>query len=103
MIKILEIIELRSVKKNKQNILDFIDKLHSDQISDRKIVVKIYSHSSIETDYSIHLCYEKESDENLGTELGYKLTEDLKEFGLVNHNIWIDKIAGGKKWKVKVF
>lgn len=96
MIKILEIIELRAVKKNKQDILGIIEKLHGDQITDRKIAIKIYSHSSIETDYSIHLYYEKETDENLGTELGYKLTTDLKEFGLVNHNIWIDKITGGK-------
>ena len=99
MIKILEIIEVRSVKKNKHNIVDFIDKLLSDQITDRNFAIKIYSHSTIETDYSIHLYYEKESAENLGTKLGYKLTEDLKEFGLVNHNVWIDKITGEKNEK----
>jgi hypothetical protein len=99
MIKILEIIEVRSVKKNKHNILDFIDKLLSDQITDRNVAIKIYSHSTSETDYSIHLYYEKDSDENLGAKLGYTLTEDLKEFGLVSHNIWIDKITGEKNEK----
>ena len=99
MIKILEIIEVRSVKKNKHNIVDFIDKLFGDQITDRSVAIKIYSHSTIETDYSIHLYYEKGSGENLGAKLGYKLTEDLKEFGLVNHNIWIDKFSGEKNEK----
>ena len=99
MIKILEIIEVRSVKKGKQNILDFIDELLNGQIIDKKIAIKIYSHSTIETDYSIHLYYEKGSGENLGAKLGYKLTEDLKEFGLVNHNIWIDKFSGEKNEK----
>ena len=97
MIKVLEKIELRSVKKNKHYISDLIENLHCNQNTDRKIAIKIYSHSSIETDQSIHLYYEKESDENLGTKLGYKLTGDLKEFGLVNHNIWIDKTSGGNK------
>jgi hypothetical protein len=91
MVNMLEVIELRSVKKDKPQILELIDKLSGDDIKKTDMTIKIFTHSIIETDYSIHLYYKTSSHENFGSELGYELTSYLKDYGLVSHNIWIDR------------
>ena len=88
---ILEIIELRSVKKNKAQVLDLIEKLLTGEINKIDTNIKIYTHNTIETDYSIHIYYKTNGNETFESKLGYELTSYLKDYGLVSHNIWIDR------------
>jgi hypothetical protein len=44
----------------------------------------------IDTDFSIHLFHDSKKVEKSGSPLGLRLASALKEFGLVNHSIWIE-------------
>jgi len=91
MANILEILELRSVKKSKPQVLKIIDNMFAANMKKDDYKIKIYSHSTIETDYSIHIHYQSNENSYCGCKLGYKLKNVLKEFGLINHSIWIDR------------
>ena len=90
--KWLEIIELRSVGSNRkllesqlQNLVDRVNK------ASKHKTIKIYNHTTVETDFSIHLHHDtKEVDKN-GSPLGLQLISTLKEYGLTNHSVWVKK------------
>jgi len=44
----------------------------------------------IDTDFSIHLCHDSKKVEDGGSRLGMRLVAALKEFGLVNHSVWLE-------------
>ena len=89
--KWMEIIELRSVGSNRkllesqlQNLVDRVNK------ASKHKTIKIYSHTTVETDFSIHLFHDSKKLENSGSQLGLRLASTLKEFGLVNHSVWFE-------------
>jgi hypothetical protein len=94
MIKILERIDLRSARDDKKKLLLQLEELVnfvSEKTKSDKI--KIYTHYNIGTDYSIHLHRTISHEEHLESELGVRLASSLKEFGLVNHSVWIETIG----------
>ena len=93
-----EIITLRSPSRiNGQ----FIDKLlkgvgESDSPTDMPkhlIEIKIYHHSVVETDLSIHIFWESEPGSQDKSPLGLRLFFALKPFGLLNHSVWVETAA----------
>lgn len=58
--------------------------------------IKIYRHATVDSDLSIHLYWESDEVEKHGSTLGLHLVSSLKEFGRINHSIWI-KDGGGEK------
>jgi hypothetical protein len=89
--KWLEIIELRSVGSNRELLESQLQKLSNE--ADREIkgqAIMIYSRVMIDTDFSIHLFHDSKKVESSGSPLGLRLASALKEFGLVNHSIWIE-------------
>jgi hypothetical protein len=89
--KWLEIIELRSAGSNQallesqlQSLINKVDK------ETKKQAIKAYSRVMIDTDFRIHLFHDSKKIENSGSPLGLHLASALKEFGLVNHSIWIE-------------
>ena len=87
----LEIIELRSVNKNREllksqlpNLINEVDK------EAKKQAIKVYSRVIVDTDFRIHLFHNSNKIDNSGSPLGLRLASALKEFGLVNHSIWIE-------------
>ena len=87
--KYLEIIELRSVTKNKGILISQIEQILYDLRREFKEKdVHSYSRIQIETDYSIHLFHEAETVTPCGSEIGLRLATILREYGLVNHSIW---------------
>ena len=89
--KWLEIIELRSAGGNNRLLESQIQKL-VDEVCKREEnnAVKAYYRLMIDTDFSIHLFHDSKKVEKSGSPLGLCLASALKEFGLVNHNIWIE-------------
>jgi hypothetical protein len=87
-----EIIETRSIgiahEMFKQDLIQSMTKV--DQEKDLK-KIKIYRHATVDTDLSIHLYWESEKAEKRGSTLGLHLSSYLKEFGRVNHSIWIEE------------
>jgi len=52
--------------------------------------IKSYSRVLIDSDFSIHLFHDSKNVEKIGSPLGLRIASSLKEFGLVNHTIWIE-------------
>jgi len=89
--KWLEIIELRSVG-DKRAVMELQLKSLIDEVKQetRQQAIKVYSHITVETDFSIHLYNDSKSTDISGSPLGQRLVSALKEFGLVNHSIWVE-------------
>jgi hypothetical protein len=88
--KWLEIIKLRSVKRDSELLKEFL--LPIDKFSQSGLVeMKTYYHAVLETDLSVHLHWESERPEQNGSPLGLRIAQALKEFGLIDRSIWIEK------------
>ena len=89
--KWLEIIELRTADSNREllesRLQEVIDEAKEEMEHQS---IKIYTHAVLNTDFSIHLFHESNMAEQFGSRLGVRLASALKEFGLVNHSIWIE-------------
>ncbi len=51
----------------------------------------IYRNAWIDTDVSVHLRWKSISPEQQGSDIGQRLAQSLKEFGLVNHSAWVEE------------
>ena len=87
----LEIIELRSAGGNSKLLESQMQKLVNDVYErTENNHVKAYCRLMIDTDFGIHLFHDSNKVEKSGSPLGLRLASALKEFGLVNHSIWIE-------------
>lgn len=90
--KWLEIIELRLVRRHLAEVETGLEKLISETgPGSGAKAVKVYHHISLDTDFCIHLFHDSGEVDKLGSVLGLLLASALKEFGLVNHNVWGEK------------
>jgi hypothetical protein len=88
--KWLEVIKLRSAGKDSGALNELL--LSVDKLSQRGLVgIKIYCHAALETDLSVHLLWESGWPERDGSSLGLRLAQAFKEFGLIDHSIWIEE------------
>ena len=88
--KWLEVIKLRSAGKGSgllEELLLSINKFSQTG----PVEMKIYRHAALELDLSVHLHWESERPERNGSDPGLRLAQALKEFGLVDHSIWIEE------------
>jgi hypothetical protein len=89
--KWLEIIELRSISSNHEMLESLLQSLIKDvEKETKKQPIKAYSQIMINTDFRIHLFHDSKKMENSGSPLGLSLASALKDFGLVNHSVWIE-------------
>ena len=89
--KWLEIIELRSVGRDREVLEPQLQTLMNKvEKETKKQAIKSYRRVMIDTDFSIHLVHDSKKVENSGSPLGLRLASALREFGLVNHSIWIE-------------
>ena len=90
--KWLEIIELRSVESNRKllepKLKKILDEFHR---AAGKPIIKVYNRFDLDSDLSIHLLHSSSNADNNGSQVGVQLVSALKEFGLTNHSIWIEK------------
>ena len=90
--KWMEIIELRSVSSHQKSVEEKLKSIIEEldkQI--KKQDLKLYSHISLENDYCIQLLYDSKNADINGSPLGMHLLSGLKEYGLVNHSVWIER------------
>jgi hypothetical protein len=86
----LEVIKLRSAGEGSRLLEEFLVPI--DRLSQYGLVgIKTYRHATLETDLSVHLFWESERPEQNGSNLGLHLAQALKEFGLIDHSIWIEE------------
>ena len=56
----------------------------------KRQAIMAYSRMLIDSDFSIHILHDSKEVEAGGSRLGLSLVDALKEFGLVNHSIWME-------------
>ena len=59
-----------------------------------KQTIKAYSRVMMDADFSIHLYHDSKEVDISGSPLGQRLASVLNEFGLVNHNVWVERHNG---------
>lgn len=92
--KWLEIIELRMGGSNSELVMAELAMLTDGLKQDNnQQAVKLYVHVNIKTDFSIHLVHKTEEVKNTGSDLALNIASNLKAFGLVNHNVWLETIT----------
>jgi hypothetical protein len=57
------------------------------------IEIKMYHHSVVETDLSIHIYWKSEPGNQDKSPLGLRLFSALKDLGLLNHSVWVETTA----------
>jgi hypothetical protein len=53
--------------------------------------IRIYHHSVVETDLSIHIYWKSEPGSQSKSPLGFRFSSALRNMGLVNHSVWVEK------------
>jgi hypothetical protein len=96
--KWVEIITLRSPGNINRELIDELLKGvdESDAVTDTSkhlVEIKIYRHTVVETDLSIHIYWESEKEGQCESPLGLRLCSALKPWGLLNHSVWIEAAA----------
>jgi len=96
--KWVEIITLRSPRKiNKQFLDELLKEVGaSDSPTDTPkhlIEIKIYHHSVVETDLSIHIYWKSEPGNQNKSPLGLRFSSALRNLGLLNHSVWVETAA----------
>jgi len=89
--KWIEIIELQSAESNCNVLRSQLQKLSVEMVKETgKRSLEVFSSVKIDSDFSIHLVHHSNEVEYCGSPLGLRLASALKEFGLVNHSIWVE-------------
>ena len=89
--KWIEVIQLRSVGSNRERLESKLERIIDEVDKKRKKqVIMAFSRVSLDTDFSIHILHDSKKVEKGGSRLGLSLVAVSKEFGLVNHSIWME-------------
>ncbi|MEJ2194014.1 MAG: hypothetical protein P8X73_04045 [Ignavibacteriaceae bacterium] len=92
----LEIIEIRTAGSNRELLASQLRSLRNELKKNADLKdVKIYRRAMLETDYCIHLFHSSKKVVIGCSPICSQLTQSLKDFGLVNHTVWIEKSNGG--------
>ena len=87
--KWLEIIELRTGSNNMERLEGILQSLvEAFKEGNDQGKIKIYQRHAIHSDYCIHLVHRSTKPNTNGSKLGLHLAASLKQFGLLNHQIW---------------
>jgi hypothetical protein len=96
--KCVEIITLRSPENiDRQFVQELLKELNESDAPNNTlkdlIEIKLYHHSVVETDVSIHIYWMSEKDSIRKSPLGLRLSSALKPLGLLNHSVWVETAA----------
>jgi hypothetical protein len=87
--KFLEIIQVRSTSGHPDDLLPLLKGFcQGGDGPDGLIGFNIYSHLQLRGDLSLHLAWETDAALLQGSPLGLRLSQALKDYGLINHNVW---------------
>jgi hypothetical protein len=89
MVKWIEVIKLRSAG-NRERLLEVLRPMTKSARNGGLVEMKIYRHAALETDLSVHLYWESERPDENGSNLGLRIAQALKDFGLIDHSVWIE-------------
>ena len=94
----LEIIEIRAMGSNREILKSQLQDLINDLSKEVKLgSVKIFKQVLLETDFSIHLFHDSEKPATGCSTICSQLVSSLKDFGFVNHTVWIETFNKGDR------
>ena len=89
--KWMEIIHLRSIKELRPELIQELNRPSPEFMQNGdEIRQSVYQHHRIENEYCILLQYSAEASIALPGTRGLQLANALKEFGSLNHMVWIE-------------
>ena len=88
--KWLEVIEIRISRNDHELLESHFKQLVKEVNKGKEIKLILYRQLDLDTDISIHLFHDSIKVENSGSDLGLRIASALKEFGLVNHKVWVE-------------
>ena len=88
--KWLEIIEIRISGNDHELLESHFKQLVKEVNKEKEQKLILYRQLDLDTDISIHIFHDSIKAENSGGDLGIRIASALKEFGLVNHNVWVE-------------
>ena len=92
--KCVEVITLRSLEKaNIESMDELLRQVFKSKILSFSPEIRIYRHSTVETDFSIHIYWETKEPHPKGTPFGQQLNDGLKGLGLLTHSVWVESVA----------
>ena len=92
--KWVEIITLRSPSRiNTQFVDELLKEAGKSDAQQHLVEIRIYHHSVVETDLSIHIYWNSEPGSQHKTPLGQMFSYALKNLGLLNHSVWVETAA----------
>ncbi len=96
--KLVEIISLRCPENIDTRFIDELLKEVSECDSptdtpNHLIEIKVFHHSVVETDLSIHIYWKSELGSQDKSPLGLRFASALKPLGLLNHSVWVETDA----------
>lgn len=90
--KWIEIITIRMGRGDLESIdSELLLSMADNYLSDSIKKIKIYRHVNMETDLSVHLFWNSGKADSGRSPLAQHLIQFLKEFGLVNHSVWLEE------------
>ena len=90
----IEIISLETVTGVSEEFYKRLLASVKEKYKDRQLKdINLYQHGTIETDFSIHLRWDLGRVDLMGTEAAQYLVQLLKEYGLVSHSVWVEKVS----------
>ncbi len=92
--KWVEIITLRSPGRIDAQVVNELVKQAESDPPEQLEEIRIYHHSVVETDLSIHLHWKSEPGmQHHKSPLGVKFSYALRNLGLLNHSVWVETAA----------
>jgi hypothetical protein len=89
--KWLEIITLRSSANiDKQFLIELLKDAGNSDSPNHLVEIRIYHHSVVETDLSIHIYWKSEPGSQNKSPLGLRFSYALRNLGLLNHSVWVE-------------
>lgn len=61
--------------------------------------VRLYRHAIWSTDHCVHLHVNTNTNDPQCSEFGLRLAEALREYGMVEHTVWLEEWSEGSKTK----
>jgi len=89
--KWIEIITLRFLAKaDRQFVEELLDQISQQKGRGCPASIRVYRRCVVETDLTIHFHWEAETRTPCESALGQRLTNALRDLGLIHHSIWVE-------------
>jgi hypothetical protein len=88
--KWLEIVRLRAGGLSDGSLEEILVRIARIKPVTEIVEIRSYRHSEIENDASVHIFWESPRCESDGSNIGHEISDGFKNFGLVDHSVWVE-------------